>query len=139
MRKTMWGMILLAALFWNGGPLAVEAQTSDADGTWVIKDLALDIFNCQNLVCGRVVGVRDPRKRTPEVCGRTIVWGLMKTGPATWTNGSIVDPDNNVTYNLSATLVSDDTLRARIYKGVPLFGRTEILQRVAPSTLAGWC
>jgi uncharacterized protein (DUF2147 family) len=50
---------------------------------------------------------------------------------ARWTGGSIFDPDDGATYQLSATLQSDGSLHARIYKGIPLIGKTEVLQRVS--------
>jgi hypothetical protein len=37
--------------------------------------------------------------------------------------------DDDRTYRLAATLETDGTLHARIFKGVPLLGRTEILKR----------
>jgi hypothetical protein len=103
-----------------------------------IRDLTLNIFDCQRQVCGRIVGVRDPKKREGN-CGRTIVWGLVKSGSNEWTDGWIFDPDKNATYNLSATLHADGHLYARIYRDIPLFGRTEVLTRIAPRSLAGWC
>ncbi len=115
-----------------------DAKASDADGTWSIRDLVLDIFNCQNRVCGRIVWIEDPGRR-PTQCGRTIVWGLTREGPFEWKDGTILDPDDGKTYRLSASLQPDGALRARIYKGVPLFGRTEILRRVDPQSLAGRC
>ena len=39
----------------------------------------------------------------------------------------------------SAALKSVDTIIARVYKGIPLFGQTEILKRIPPRSLTGWC
>src|SRR5260370_1411467 len=52
-----------------------RADASDADGTWTIRDLVLDIFDCQNRVRGRIAWIQNPG-RWPTQCGRTIVWGL---------------------------------------------------------------
>jgi uncharacterized protein (DUF2147 family) len=115
-----------------------KAQASHVDGTWRIRDLALNIFNCHDAVCGRIVWIGDPGRR-PAQCGKTIVWGLKAEGPNQWAGGSILDPDDGNTYRLSATYETDGTLRARIFKGVPLLGRTEILRRVDVRKLTGRC
>ena len=115
-----------------------EAETSPADGAWLINDLVLDIFDCQHLVCGRIVWIGDPARR-PAQCGKTVVWGLQAQGRNEWADGSILDPDDGRIYRLAATLETDGTLHARIFKGVPLFGRTEILTRVDIRSLTGRC
>ena len=72
-------------------------------------------------------------------CGMTIIWGLEAKGPTDWTEGSILDSNNGKTYQLSATYELDGTLHARIFRGVPLLGKTEILKRVDVRTLTGQC
>ena len=37
-----------------------QAEASHVDGTWMIRDLVLNIFDCQRAVCGRI----DVRKLT---------------------------------------------------------------------------
>jgi uncharacterized protein (DUF2147 family) len=117
-----------------------RAEPSPADGTWLIKDqdLVLHIFDCQFLVCGRIVWIGDASRR-PSQCGQTIVWGLRARSLNEWTGGSILDPNDGRIYRLSATLESDGTLHARIFNGVPLFGRTEILGRVDILSFPGRC
>jgi uncharacterized protein (DUF2147 family) len=129
---------LLAALLMCQGVSVARAEGSGVNGTWMIRDLVLNIFDCKGQVCGRIEWIRDPQRR-PTQCGRTIVWGLVSEGPAQWTNGSILDPDDGKTYRLSASLRPDGVLDARIYKGVPLFGRTEVLRRVDLQSLSGRC
>jgi uncharacterized protein (DUF2147 family) len=128
--------VTVAALWpWMG---ITPAMASPVNGTWIVKDLVLHLFDCQQLVCGKIVWIKDAARR-PAQCGRTIVWGLRATGPDEWTEGSITDPNNETTYELSARFVADGTLHARIFKGVPLFGRTEILRRVDIKSLSGRC
>ena len=98
----------------------------------------MHILDCQRLVCGRIVWLNDPAKR-PSQCGRTIIWGLEARGRNEWGGGSIVDPNDDKTYRLSAVYEPDGTLRARIFRGIPLFGKTEILTRVGLRTLKGLC
>ncbi len=120
--------------------LATSAAAATPDGTWIIGDrVAIQVFDCKGLFCGRVVWLRRPALRTKALCGRTIVWGLTPTSPNQWSDGSFFDPENNTTYDLSASLQSDGTISARIYDGIALFGRTEILRRIARSSLTGWC
>lgn len=114
------------------------AAASGMDGTWRIEDLVLDIFDCQQFVCGRIVWINDPARR-PSQCGRTIVWGLKQAAPAEWKGGSILDPDDGTTYRLAAKEDADGSLHARIFHGVELFGKTKILRRVDLAALSGRC
>jgi uncharacterized protein (DUF2147 family) len=77
--------------------------------------------------------------RRPAQCGKTIVWGLQAHGQNEWVGGSILDPDDDKTCRLTATLETDGSLHVRIFKGVPPFGRTEILKRVDIRSFAGRC
>lgn len=115
-----------------------RATAPSVTGTWLIRDLVLRIFDCESHVCGRIVWLRNAKRR-PAQCGKTIVWGLKADGPNEWSGGSIRDPDNEKTYRLSAAIQPDGTLRARIFKGVPVLGRTEILRRVDLREFSGQC
>jgi uncharacterized protein (DUF2147 family) len=110
------------------------------EGSWIVNDrLAIQVFECDAMLCGRIVWLRNPALRTPAMCGRTIVWNLRSTGPTEWSNGRFFDPENGATYDLSATLNTDDMISAHIYAGIALFGKTEILRRIPTKSLAGWC
>src|SRR5690348_7415269 len=111
---------------------------SAVSGTWIIRDLILRIFACRDRVCGQIVWLKDAARR-PSQCGRTIIWGLAASGPNSWTGGSILDPDDNIIYGLSAVVEPDGTLRARIFRGAPLFGKTEILKRADLASFTGQC
>jgi len=100
--------------------------------------MVLEIFDCKTQVCGRIVWLEDLTRRASQ-CGELIVWGLKPTGASEWAGGSIHDPDDGATYNLSANYWPDGTLRARIYRGIELLGQTKILRRVQPHSLQGWC
>ena len=80
---------LLAALLTMTG--AAKAEDSPVEGTWIIRDLVLHIFDCQPTVCGRIVWLKDATRRSSQ-CGKTIIWGLEAKGPTDWTGGSILDP-----------------------------------------------
>ena len=88
-------------------------------------------------MCGKIVWIDTQSRRSQ--CGRVIVWGLAHEGPSKWGGGYILDPDDEKTYRLAALYEWGDTLRARIYKGIPLLGKTEVLKRVDPSGLKRRC
>jgi hypothetical protein len=51
------------------------ACASPVDAAWLVTDrTAIDMSDCEGAVCGRIVWLRNPDLRTPEMCGRTIVW-----------------------------------------------------------------
>jgi uncharacterized protein (DUF2147 family) len=115
-----------------------RAEASQADGTWMIQNLVLRIFDCQQSVCGQIVWIKDEAKR-PSQCNRVIIWGLAAAAQNKWTGGAILDPNNGKIYQLTAIYEPDGTLHARIFKGTPLFGRTEILNRVDVRNFTGQC
>jgi uncharacterized protein (DUF2147 family) len=137
MRIAHWGWRLAACLL-MALALSRSAEATPVDGAWRIENLALHIFDCQGQVCGRIVWINDPARRRSQ-CGKMIVWGLDAKGNNEWDGGSILDPDDGKTYRLSAVYEPDGTLRARIFKGTPLFGKTEILTRVDVRSLTGLC
>jgi uncharacterized protein (DUF2147 family) len=126
---------MVAALMMMG---SWPASAGPVEGAWAIDDLILEIYQCQDFMCGRVAWVKDPHRRKLD-CGRTIVWGLSASGPETWDDGSIYDTTDGNTYRLNASLNADGTLHARIFRGIPLFGKTEILRKVASRSQPGWC
>jgi uncharacterized protein (DUF2147 family) len=139
MHNGFLAFLLFTGAVWARCPPA-SAQMAKPEGAWIISDrVAIEVFDCGGSLCGRIVWLRNPALRTAEMCGRTIVWGLTPDGPASWSNGWFFDPENHSTYDLSAELESADRIAARIYKGVSWFGRTEILTRIPPRSLEGWC
>jgi uncharacterized protein (DUF2147 family) len=127
------------------------------DGAWFIDGTggAVQIFDCDGLLCGRIIWLWTARdiagrpasdKKNPEpafrqrlLCGLTILQGLQPAGLDHWNSGSLYNPDDGVTYRVSAELRSADVFVARIYLGVPLFGETKTLLRVPRLRSEGWC
>lgn len=119
---------------------AVRGEPPVPDGTWLVSErVAFDIFPCKGALCGRIAWLRNPALRTTTMCGRTIVWGLTAAGPSQWDDGWFFDPEDGQTYNVSAHVETIDRISARIYRGIPLFGRTENLTRISAHSLPGWC
>ncbi|HTH49226.1 MAG TPA: DUF2147 domain-containing protein [Candidatus Limnocylindria bacterium] len=136
-------------------PGAVATETLP-DGVWLMDGrVALQIFNCGGLLCGRILWLQIPRdpqgqlshdKRNPDpalrarrLCGLTILWALRSDGRNRWEGGWLYNPDDGKTYRVSAKLSSPDLIVARVYLGIPFFGETKTLARVPHGTAEGWC
>jgi len=147
--------LLIAAVIRLAIPVP-RAAAAVPQGVWLMQSrVAVQIFDCGNLLCGRILWLaipRDPQgrldrdKHNPDpalrqrpLCGLTIIWGLRSTGPNRWGGGRFYNPDDGETYNISAELTSADALIARVYVGLPLFGETKVLHRVPHGTSKGWC
>jgi uncharacterized protein (DUF2147 family) len=132
------------------------ALASGPQGVWLMDSkVAVQIFDCSNLLCGRILWLQIPRdpqghldrdKNNPDptlrqrpLCGLTILWGLHSAGPDRWKRGWFYNPDDGKTYNVSARLGADDVIVARIYRTIQLFGETKTLHRVSHGTSEGWC
>jgi uncharacterized protein (DUF2147 family) len=117
--------------------------------------VALQIFDCSGLLCGKIVWLLrpnnlagqpdlddlnpDPALRQRHLCGLTIIWGTQSNGQGHWSNGWLYDPKDGNTYNITAELTSPSVITARVYRGIPLLGRTEILVRDPPLRVNGRC
>ena len=132
--------ILVTAVLASLQCSVASAEIPVPDGTWLVSQrIAFDIFPCQGALCGRIAWLRNPALRTAEMCSRTIIWGLASAGPSQWNGGWFYDPENGATYRVSAHVDDPDRISARIYKGIAMFGRTEIMTRISARSLPGWC
>ena len=73
------------------------------------------------------------------MCGPTIIWNMQAIDPGHWKDGWFYNPDDGATYRLTMELQSDDVIMARVYEGLPVFGKTRTLIRVPMGIGAGWC
>src|SRR5258708_40132814 len=128
------------------------AAAPSPQGVWLTEDGdgAVEIFDCGDLLCGRIVWQQsslrpdgsadiddrnpDPALRNRPVCGLQIIGSLRQADPATWSDGWVYDPDSGKTYHVKLTMESADTLRLRGYIGIPLLGESQLWQR-APGDL----
>ena len=134
----------------------LPASSAVPAGTWMFANrVALQIFDCSGLLCGKIVWLfrpdnpggqpdldyrnPDPALRQRHLCGLTIVWGMEPNGQVHWSNGWLYDPKDGITYNVTAELTSPSIITARVYRGIPLLGRTEILVRDPPLRSDGRC
>lgn len=147
--------LLLAALLLIAVPCAI-ARAALLDSVWLMDGkVAVQIFDCNGLLCGRVLWLQIPRdpqgvlnrdKHNPDpalrqrgLCGLTVLWNLHPDGPNRWRDGWFYNPDDGRTYKVTAELTSDDLITARVYTLLPLLGQTRVLQRVQHGTSDGWC
>ena len=154
-QRLLCATILAVALLSCQAPGAAIAAGMP-EGVWLVEpDSALQIFDCSGLLCGKIVwlrNVRDPSgdtqrdKENPDpalrqrlLCGLTVLWALRPSGDDEWKGGWFYNPDTGKTYRATARLSSSDTMVARIYVGIPLFGETRILRRVPHLSSEGWC
>jgi uncharacterized protein (DUF2147 family) len=131
-----------------------SASSAVPEGIWMFANrVAVRLFDCSGQLCGRIVWLLRPRTpagqpdldtlnpepslRQRHLCGLTIIWGLQPGAPDH--GGWLYDPQDGVTYNVTAELVSPTTISARVYRGDPLFGRTEILTRDPQLSFDGRC
>jgi uncharacterized protein (DUF2147 family) len=125
-------------------------------GVWLMgTKVAIQIFDCTGMLCGRVIWLKapldpqgllkrdklnpDPALRDRQVCGPTIIWNVRPGGDNSWEGGWFYNPDDGTTYRVSMELKSPDVISARIYLGIPIFGKTRTLVRIPMGTSAGWC
>jgi uncharacterized protein (DUF2147 family) len=147
--------LLLATLASLALPRTVTAA-ANPQGVWLMDgEVTVEIFDCAGLLCGRIRWLLIPRDREGQLnkdrknpdpalrqrplCGLTILWGLQQTAPDRWGGGGFYNPRDGETYNVSAQLKSADVIVARVYSGIPLFGKTKTLSRVSHGTSDGWC
>ena len=141
--------------------IIVPAQQATAavavpPGTWLMGEkVAIQIFDCSAMLCGRVVWLKepldrqgllkrdkhnpDPALRQRQVCGPTIIWNLQPVDRNRWEGGWLYNPNDGMTYRTTIELKSADAILARVYLGYPLFGVTRTLVRVSQGTSEGWC
>jgi uncharacterized protein (DUF2147 family) len=137
--KSLCRSFATALLLWGALLSGGNAIGATVEGTWIVKDdVALNIFECGDRFCARIVWIKDAARRATQ-CGRTIAWGLQSKAGNQWDGGSILDPDDENVYRLAAETGPDGTLRAHIFKGISLLGKTEILRRIDVRSLPGPC
>jgi uncharacterized protein (DUF2147 family) len=147
--------VLVAALLSVAIP-PVWAASPDVSGIWMIEDeVAVESYDCGGLLCARIAwlvrprdaagqprrDVKNPDKalRQRTLCGLTVIKGLRRTGPERWEGGSFYDPRDGQTYNLTMTRQSPDVLTGRVYVLLPIFGKSQTMNRVQDVPTTGRC
>ena len=144
--------ILFLALLCAAFVATVSAWATEGDGIGGVwnsedKDARIEIFNCFDKVCGKIVWMDapyytvkdkegrpgdlkldiknpDPALRTRTILGLQIIRDFKFDGGNRWTGGRVYDPESGNTYRANMTLVTNNELHLRGYIGISLFGRT---------------
>lgn len=136
----------------HADPSSAEAP----EGVWLVNgEAAVQIFECNSLLCGRILWLQTPRNavgqpkrdtrnpdpalRRRELCGLTVIRDLRPSGPNHWDDGWFYYPDSGKTYNIKMELTPSDDLVARLYLGLLFIGETKTLRRILHGTSEGWC
>lgn len=154
--RALRGLVLATfALGLAAGP-ALSAAIAVPPGVWLFEGkVAIQIYNCRQRLCGRILWLQvprdeagalavdknnpDPALRTRKLCGLTIIRRLKPLGGNKWDEGTFYNPDDGVTYNVSAQLVSDNKIVAQVYLASPFLGQQKTLTRIVRKTTEGWC
>lgn len=146
------GLLVLLSLAVPSAAVAAEIPY----GVWLLASkVAVEVFDCDGLLCGRVVWLQQPRDATGQLtrdwknpdpalrerplCGQTVLWGLKPASLDRWKNGWLYNPDDGTIYRVNGRLSSADVIVARIYLGIPLIGETWTWLRVPKLSSEGWC
>ena len=142
MPKTIPAILAPAALLL----LAAAARAETPIGVWEAGESHIEIYECGDLLCGRVVALDepldeegephvdlnnpDPALRTRPIMGMDLIAGFSRKSDRKWVDGAIYDPRDGKTYKSRLTLQKDGTLEVRGYVGVALFGKTVVWTRI---------
>ena len=134
---------LLLGFLLLGSPILL-AQADVLLGEWINekKDARIKIYKLGNIYNGRItwgegenskdVKNPDPKLRSRELVGSSILIGFTYSGDNTWVDGTIYDPREGKTYSCKITLKNKNTISIRGFVGISMFGRSEEWSRYQP-------
>ncbi len=134
---------LLLGFLLLGSPILL-AQADVLLGEWINekKDARIKIYKLGNIYNGRItwgegenskdVKNLDPKLRSRELVGSSILIGFTYSGDNTWVDGTIYDPREGKTYSCKITLKNKNTISIRGFVGISMFGRSEEWSRYQP-------
>jgi uncharacterized protein (DUF2147 family) len=143
-------LIALAAFLIALAGVGGRAAAADPRGIWLVDgQVAVELFACDDGLCGRIVGLTEPRDdsgqlkhdaRNPDpalrqrpLCGLGILSGLKPVGPDSWEGGRFYNPQDGHRYSASVHMQPDGRLTARFYLGLPVLGQSRTLVRIGDS------
>lgn len=126
--------------------LAAAARAETPLGVWDAGESHIEIYHCDELLCGRIVALDepldedgnaelddnnpDPALRNRPILGMDLIAGFSRKSDRRWVKGTIYDPRDGKTYKCVMKLQRDGTLKVRGYVGIPLLGKTVEWTRV---------
>ena len=118
--------------------LAVAGNTQDTaksvNGVWIdhTGQGAVEIAPCGDRVCGRVVWLKNPARRSrtgKPICGTQVLGELRQMAADAWESGWIYNPEDEEKFSAALKLTSPDKLIVTGYLGIKLLGETFTWQR----------
>lgn len=129
-RRSLWslpatGLLALACL---AGPASAQ-ETLGEIGVWFddTGDGAVEIFRCNDRLCGRIVWLRDPlnaqgkpksdfynpdpSQRQRPICGLPILSNLRRMTDGSWDYGTVYDPKKGSQHEAAIKLLRPDKLQ----------------------------
>ena len=142
----MWRIMLAALVPAALLLLAAVARAETPLGMWETGESHIEIYNCGDLLCGRIAALDepldaegkpkidtqnpDPALRTRPILGMDLIAGFSRKSDTKWVKGTIYDPRDGKTYKCRMTLKKDGTLEVRGYVGLAMFGKTVVWTRI---------
>lgn len=141
-------LIIVVLLLVTHKPVPLYAQDLTPEGIWLHSNerIQVKIEPCEEHLCGKIVWFKNPddnegapivdsenpdqAQQGQPLMGMRVLWGLVRSSPDKWTDGTIYNPDDGETYNARITMAGPDTLNVRVYLLLPLLGTTKTWTRV---------
>jgi uncharacterized protein (DUF2147 family) len=121
--------VLAAAMAVTLLSAATDAQPAGVAGVWIdhTGQGAVEIGPCGDNMCGRVVWLKDPNKKSKTgraICGTQILGDLKRRPNNAWEAGWIYNPEDEERFSAEIKLKSPDTLLVTGYLGLKWLGET---------------
>lgn len=125
--------------------LAQSGNPTQSDailGEWMNaeKDARFEIYKTDNQYFGKIIWGTggdtqdsknpDPKLRSRDLVGLTILKNFVFEGGNSWTDGTIYNPKEGKTYSCKLTLIATNKLAVRGFVGFSLFGKTETWTKI---------
>jgi uncharacterized protein (DUF2147 family) len=119
------GVVLLAGV----AAAQTPAPPSEVTGLWIdhTGQGAVEITDCGNRVCGRVVWLKNPNHKSrsgKRICGTQILGDLRRRGNGSWDSGWIYNPEDEARFSADLQLANADTLLVHGFLGLRFLGET---------------
>jgi uncharacterized protein (DUF2147 family) len=124
------------------------ASTASPLGRWITEGGTshVEIYSCGAWLCGRIAWLKEPigrdgkRKRDSKnpdrarrgqtIEGLTFLWNFAAAAPGEWDGGRVYNPLDGDTYRARMRMLPDGRLELRGYVLLPLFGGSQLWERV---------
>lgn len=115
-------------------PPADAAQATDVTGTWIdhTGQGAVTIEKCGERMCGKVVWLKNPNKKSKTgkgICGAQILGDLKQRPNNLWAAGWIYNPEDEERFDAEIRLRNPNTLSVMGYMGVKWLSETYTWKR----------